>query len=89
MNEANVPIFPVALGNVEQAPERSEAIPILEVTLGGRGQWVKPGTAYFYSAATCPIHNFKHAQINHKATALQRIFHWGRGGGILAKTVPP
>ena len=55
MNEANIPIFPVVLGSVEQAPERSEGTPSLVVALGGRGQWVEPGTAHFYSAATCPI----------------------------------
>lgn len=32
-------------------------------------------------------YNFKHAQTNHKATALRRIFHWGRGDP--SKDSPP
>ena len=55
MNEANVPIFPVVLGSVEQVPECSEGTPSLVVALGGRGQWVEPGIAHFYSAAMCSI----------------------------------
>ena len=44
VNESNVPIFPVVVGSDEQAPERSEGTPSLVVGLGGRGQWVEPGT---------------------------------------------